>query len=510
MKSIDKAEIPFKANGIFFVKNQTNLYTNYFISVIIGQILWKGCDFVSKWDIVVITASDKNQETLYSHKIRWGIDTGLLPRETVYKIITDDSGKRIGSGGATLSVINKLSREFNLYDKKILLIHSGGDSKRIPQYSASGKLFSPVLKYTQSDTPSTLFDELFKSVSIIPSVCKSGILVMSGDVLVTFDGADETAFSGDIVALSTKAPAEEGCHHGVFCCENNIVTRFLHKSDIDNLERMNAVKNGTVDIDTGAIFLNSNVVESLASLVDKQEKYDEFVNENVRLNFYGDFLFPAARESTLNEYLNEPCEFESVSEELKNCREVLWDLLSGFKMTVCHLKNGRFVHFGTTAQFLQIVNENKLGWEKSVLCNRSDIHAYNSYASPDAVIKGYIENSLIKENVTIGENSIVSGAYLENATVPDNTVVSIFALEGDKFCLRVYPVDCNPKNDNMWEKRIFPVFDDYKECGKYLEHFLKNDEEYESCEKMSFKESFEQSRIFLNSDKEIQSLLKQI
>ena len=46
----------------------------------------------------------------------------------------------------------------NFHEKRILVIHSGGDSKRVPQYSVCGKLFSPVPRELPDGRGSTLFD----------------------------------------------------------------------------------------------------------------------------------------------------------------------------------------------------------------------------------------------------------------------------------------------------------------------------------------------------------------
>ena len=72
----------------------------------------------------------------------------LLPSQTRFLIFCRIlTGKRVGSGGATLNVLRAIAEAEGTGDftgKKILVIHSGGDSKRVPQYSAMGKLFSPV------------------------------------------------------------------------------------------------------------------------------------------------------------------------------------------------------------------------------------------------------------------------------------------------------------------------------------------------------------------------------
>lgn len=461
---------------------------------------------MSFWDIVVVTASNKNQAKNYEQRISSRVSLGTLPKNTIYKVITDDDGKRIGSGGATLSVIDKLSKEYDLSEKKTLLIHSGGDSKRIPQYSVSGKLFSPVLKYASDGTACTLFDELIKSVDSVPDVSGNGMLIMCGDILVENDGLNADDFKGDVTALTAKAPAEEGVNHGVFATENGTVNHFLHKCSLDTLDSKGAIKDGNVFIDTGIVFFSANVVESLRKLVESKEDYDKYTDENIRLNFYGDFLFPPAKKSTLEDYVVQQSEFPTVSDELVEVRKTLWEILKDFDFKICEMKNGRFIHFGTTKQFLELVKDNDLGWEKSLLCNRNDVLAYNSYVSDDATVNGYVENSVIRGSVVTGKDSIISGAYLENIQVPDELVVSVVELQGNIFCLRAYPIDCNPKENNLWEEKCFPVFDDIRSCGNYLYHFLRKDEVYNSCEKISFKDSF----VHSSSHCEIETKIKDL
>lgn len=63
------------------------------------------------------------------------------------------------------------------------MIHSGGDSKRVPQYSALGKLFSPVPHELPNGRSSTLFDEFMICMSSVPSRIREGMVLLSGDVL---------------------------------------------------------------------------------------------------------------------------------------------------------------------------------------------------------------------------------------------------------------------------------------------------------------------------------------
>ena len=61
------------------------------------------------WDYVILTASNEHQAEAF----RLQIETRrpFLPRFTVFSVIPDEGGVRVGSGGATLSVLRYLHEE---------------------------------------------------------------------------------------------------------------------------------------------------------------------------------------------------------------------------------------------------------------------------------------------------------------------------------------------------------------------------------------------------------------
>ena len=90
-----------------------------------------------------ITASNNYQAKGYKKQIEERKE--LLPKRKKFLIIPDENNEGVGSGGATLTVIWQIIKlEQKLNDlRRILIIHSGGISKRVPQYSFLGNL----LKY---------------------------------------------------------------------------------------------------------------------------------------------------------------------------------------------------------------------------------------------------------------------------------------------------------------------------------------------------------------------------
>lgn len=145
------------------------------------------------WDYVILTASNREQAEAYKLELSDRQERKLLPPRTKYVVLPDPDGKRVGSGGAALNALKYIAeqdgaaRRDYFAGRRVLILHSGGDSKRVPQYSASGKLFSPVPRELPNGRPSTLFDELIIAMSGMAGRIPEGVLVLSGDVLLLFN-----------------------------------------------------------------------------------------------------------------------------------------------------------------------------------------------------------------------------------------------------------------------------------------------------------------------------------
>ncbi len=461
-----------------------------------------------KWDYVVLTASNEEQAETYREQIKYRILNKCLPEDTKYVVLSDPDGKRVGSGGATLNVLKYIATEENLEacvnpfcGQRILVIHSGGDSKRVPQYSACGKLFSPVPRELPDGRASTLFDEFIIGMSGVAGRLKEGMLVLSGDVLLLFNPLQiDFTFQG-AAALSIKEKVSIGKNHGVFLNDgNDHVARFLHKQSEETLSQMGATNaTGMVDLDTGAVALDAELLKDLYSLISSQgefskEKFDMFVNEKARISFYGDFLFPLASEATKEAYFMEAAEGEAC-EELMQCREEIWKVLSAHQMRLISLSPAEFIHFGTTLELQQLVTKEVeeygfLGWKKRVLTNAdSNKYAvYNSMIEKTTLIGegAYIENSVIGSGVRVGLGSIISGVELKNrggqeVIIPSEIVLHGLQLKDGSFVVRVYGVKDNPKDKcseclsasmvnqlvedvSLWEAKIYPICDSWEKA----------------------------------------------
>lgn len=440
-----------------------------------------------RWDYCILTASNEEQAGTYREQINRRRESHQLPEKCHYAVLPDPEGKRVGSGGATFNVLRYIAKQEKaagsasavdgnptknpFRGKRILVIHSGGDSKRVPQYSAVGKLFSPVPRELPDGRNSTLFDELIIGMSGVPSRIQEGMLVLSGDVLLLFNSLQIDAVSHGAMAVSIKERLDVGKEHGVYLNDgHNYVGQFLHKQSEERLREAGAVnQKDCVDLDTGAVLFSSDLLMSLYGLISTEgeidgKKFDEFVNEKARISFYGDFLYPLAGAATLEQYYKEAAEGE-INDELLRCRTKLWDALHGYSLKLMCFSPAKFIHFGTTAELRNLVTTEVdeysfLGWKKQTNSTgggkAAGYAAYNSYVGRQAVCgrNSYIESSYVLDSSHVGEGAVVSGVHLRNADVPADTVWHGLQLKDGSYVIRCYHVEDNPKG-RMKEGAVF-------------------------------------------------------
>lgn len=446
-----------KMNNLFLRQSYLDSWEDYERSL-------KKKSFI-KWDYIILTASNEAQATAYRNQIENRLEKGLLPEETTYAVLPDPEGKRVGSGGATFQVMRYIAeqepeRENPFKNRRILVIHSGGDSKRVPQYSAIGKLFSPVPRELPDGRSSTLFDEFIVGMSGVPSRIQEGMLVLSGDVLLLFNPLQIDAQFDGAAAISIKEPVATGKNHGVFLNDgHDYVKCFLHKQTEERLREMGAVnKAGNVDLDTGAVLFGSALLQALFRLISTGGKVDEkkfrqFCNEEARISFYGDFLYPLANDSTLEDFYKEAAEGQ-LNEALHECRTQIWNAIHHFSMKLLCLSPAEFIHFVTTRELRSLVTKNVqdyefLDWKMQVnsAVQKEGFAAHNAYVGSRAKIgkEAYLENCYILGNSEVGDGTVLSHVRIMDRKIPEQIVMHGIELTGGKKVIRIYGVPDNPK-----------------------------------------------------------------
>lgn len=416
----------------------------------------------ARWDYIILTASNEQQAAGFRAQLEEREKEGLLPPHTHFAVIPDPDGKRVGSGGATLGVIRYIAEHTGRADftgLRILVIHSGGDSKRVPQYSALGKLFSPVPHELPNGRTSTLFDEFMIVMSSVPTRIREGMLLLSGDVLLLFNPLQIDYSGRGAAAISFKEDVETGKNHGVFLRgEDGYVRKFLHKQTVELLQAQGAVnERGAVDIDTGAVIFSADMLKSLYGLVSeegalREDLFERYVNEKVRLSLYGDFLYPLATESTLEQFYKETPEGD-FCEELTEAREAVWNALRPYRMKLLRLAPAKFIHFGTTREIMHLMSHGiqdyeVLDWSRRVGSSMGEEAAgYNSVLSGRASIGQdcYLEVSYVHSKAKLGDRVLLSYVEIHEEEVPSDVVLHGLKQKDGKYVVRIYGIGDNPK-----------------------------------------------------------------
>ena len=413
-----------------------------------------------RWDAVILTASNEAQAKGFEMQLEHRRSMNRLPAATKFIVVPDRDGKRIGSGGSTLAVIRRLKETFGTFDnRKILVIHAGGNSSRCPQFSALGKIFSPI-PTAFSDVPATLFDLAMVTMASMPGRLKEGMLLLSGDVALMFNPLMCDFGSSDAAVISFKEDVETAKNHGVYVrSDSGNVKCFLHKKSPETLRALGAVDDqNSCSIDTGAVEFSPALCEKLYSLVDTDEKYDAMVNDRARLSLYGDFVYCLAEDSDFESYLREAPEGE-FCDELTAARKLVWDAIGGMRMKQINVSPSKFVHFGSIPEIMKLMSEGvceyeHLGWKKHINSSIAgdDTAGYNSVLSTRAKIgRGcYLETSYVHSDATIGDGCYLSFVDIHDEVIPDGLLVHGLKQTNGRFVCRIIATGDNPKAASLF------------------------------------------------------------
>ena len=334
------------------------------------------------WDVCILTASDARQAAMYRRQLDWRREAGLLPAHTHFHVLPDPEGRRIGSGGATLWALSHLhtlapSGAQTDSGQRVLIIHSGGDARRLPHCSAIGKLFARVPRELPDGRTSTIFDEFLISLSGLAAGLPGGVLIAAGDVLLGFDHLQLNFRRTGVIGVAAAAPVEMGTRHGVYISSDRShrVRAYLHKPAAADLARWDAVApDQTVQIDTGLVWLDEATGKKLRQLAHAPmvapllggeahtgvfsdgafKRSEGYANGQPGLNLYGDLLLPLADSTQLDAYLVDASDGQ-VTPEVRDARRAIWEQLRETPFTVERLQPATFMNFGTSQEYWHMV-----------------------------------------------------------------------------------------------------------------------------------------------------------
>ncbi len=429
------------------------------------------------WDYLVVTASNEAQAASYETQLTLRCKIGLLSGVEQVLVVPDPQGQRIGSGGSTifalLAVMNKESKSLGLSELspdhiektlerlRILIIHAGGDSRRLPAYGPCGKIFTPIPGNSDSALGNTIFDQQFPIYRELPPSGMPGgqVVVTTGDVLLFFN-PKKVAFRGKgVTGLGCYVSPEQAKNHGVFSADRKgEVQHFLQKPSQSQQKEMGAInEKGQSLLDIGVMELDAKTATKLITVCDIKKKDDEFhwtgpITEEILsngLDFYREICCAMGKEVLFDEFLKNI--HASGSKLSESFLEAIFDSMSKIPFYVNMLEECTFLHFGTPRQLVETGSgllQREQEKENGYTC--LDI---NNHIHKDGRISGtksWVEGCRISSELTLqGENVVVGVDVDKPLSLPTKTCVDI--LKG-----------LDRKGENVWFVRIYGIDDPFK------------------------------------------------
>jgi len=360
---------------------------------------------------------------------------------------SDPAGPRLGSGGGTAHLLAQAwrttepERPFTawLAGNRKLIIHGGGQSRRLPAYAPVGKLLMPVPVFRWSRgqrLDQTLLDLQLPAYRRVLDHAPSGCVAMiaSGDVLLEFACQLPVFPRVDVLGLGMWVPTEQARHFGVFFANRRRPTElafFLQKPSAARIRDLSEEYFPLVD--TGMWLMSERAIEVLMRRSGWTGSGFEG-GRALRYELYSQFGLSLGASPV-----------ESDPE------------INALTSAVVALPDARFHHFGATRQMIESISalqnthldETRLGI--TGVKRHPDIYRLNSrFELPIGLDKNHtlwVENSAVARTWDLGSEHVLTG-------VPDNA----WDLRVESgVCLDFVPVD-----DDAYGVRFYGIGDEFR------------------------------------------------
>lgn len=409
--------------------------------------------------------------------------TGLSDKE--YFCTNDPVGHRLGSGGGTTWLLEECHKasapgiDFMewLKEEPRILIHAGGQSRRLPSYAPSGKILTPIpifrwergqkLNQTLLDLQLPLYERI---VDKMPP--KMHTMVVSGDVYIRASDRIPPIPDVDVVCYGLWLDASVAKNHGVFYSLHespSVLHSMLQKPSVDELNSLS--QKGYYLTDIGIWLLSDRAVE----LLQKKSKGDD--GKFQEYDLYSEFGLALGT----NPRIQDP-------------------ELAELSVAIIPLPDGEFYHFGTSREMISstLTIQNLVNDQRRIMHRgrkpHPSIFVQNSVTRipfSSANTNVWIENSYIGDKWSITSDNIVTGVPVNDwqISLSPGQCVDIIPINDDEYVVRTYRIDDRFAGEEQLRPR-FPILKDIKEMGKVVSSmldgsFVASDYRLLSAEKIS-------------------------
>ena len=385
----------------------------------------------------------------------------------------DPIDHKLGSGGGTTWLLtqayenemahsdanNQKTFEEWLSSEKRLLLHAGGQSRRLPAYAPSGKVLTPVPVFRWERGQRLSQDLLSLQIPLYKKIMDAApnslhTMIVSGDVLIRTTQPLQPIPEADVVCYGLWLGPEIAKNHGVFVssCDTPSVLKCM-------LQKPSPATLGTIQkdhyylTDIGIWLLSDKAVKVLMSHKGEYDLYSEFGGA-------------MGTEPTLND--------EAVKE---------------LKVAILPLSGGEFYHFGTSHELLSstLAIQNLVNDQRLIMHHSRKPHpcifiqnSITKKAVDSSNEEVWIENSYISEGWSISQKNIITGVPKNNwnITLAPGQCIDIVPMGETQYVVRPYGFNDRFAGEEQ-QRPQFPIVDNIDEAGLVLRYMLNQETEGE-------------------------------
>ena len=385
----------------------------------------------------------------------------------------DPIDHKLGSGGGTTWLLtqayenemahsdanNQKTFDEWLSSEKRLLLHAGGQSRRLPAYAPSGKVLTPVPVFRWERGQRLSQDLLSLQIPLYKKIMDAApsslhTMIVSGDVLIRTTQPLQPIPEADVVCYGLWLGPEIAKNHGVFVssCDTPSVLKCM-------LQKPSPATLGTIQkdhyylTDIGIWLLSDKAVKVLMSHKGEYDLYSEFGGA-------------MGTEPTLND--------EAVKE---------------LKVAILPLSGGEFYHFGTSHELLSstLAIQNLVNDQRLIMHHSRKPHpcifiqnSITKKAVDSSNEEVWIENSYISEGWNISQKNIITGVPKNNwnITLAPGQCIDIVPMGETQYVVRPYGFNDRFAGEEQ-QKPQFPIVDNIDEAGLVLRYMLNQETEGE-------------------------------
>ena len=401
--------------------------------------------------------------------------TGLSEEE--YFCTCDPIGHRLGSGGGTSWLLMEAMKgdEAETFDEwlakeKRILVHAGGQSKRLPSYAVSGKVLMPLPVFRwergQKLSQNLLSVQLplyEKMMQMAPDNIHT--MIVSGDVLIRATQPLQAIPQADVVCYGLWLDASVAKNHGVFVSDRrspSVLKQMLQKPSVKTLSELQ--KDHFYLTDIGVWMLSDKAVRLLMerSIVgNPRETRETRMTGNYSPSDYKEYDLYSEFGCALG---TDPSIPDSELSELS--------------VAIVPLSGGEFYHFGTSKEMISstLRLQNLVNDQREIM--HLDRKPHPSIFVQNAVTKIpfteentniWVENSYIGEKWHLTHDHVITGVPENDweISLEPGECIDVVPVGDSDYEIRRYHID-EPQNSNELAEKanLYRLFAQRREFRK--------------------------------------------